>query len=53
MKEIVEMLYLTREPLVLSGQKYEQLVGPVPATSFEQGITETILSIQKRQANSV
>ncbi|UQZ34050.1 epimerase [Paenibacillus sp. PK3_47] len=52
MKEIVEMLYLTKEPLVLSGKKYEALVGPIPATSFEQGITETILSIRKRQSQS-
>ncbi|WP_211296369.1 NAD-dependent epimerase/dehydratase family protein [Paenibacillus donghaensis] len=48
MKEIVEMLYLTREPLRLSGRKYEALVGPVPSTSFEIGITETVKEIMKR-----
>jgi nucleoside-diphosphate-sugar epimerase len=50
MKEIVEMLYLTKEPLYLSGAKYERMVGPIPATSFGQGIAETIHSIRKRQA---
>ncbi|MOA44425.1 hypothetical protein D3C78_1667050 [compost metagenome] len=29
MKEVVEMLYLTEEPFILSGQKYERLVGPI------------------------
>ncbi|WP_409343595.1 SDR family NAD(P)-dependent oxidoreductase [Paenibacillus sp. MBLB4367] len=52
MKEIVEMLYLTEEPVVLSGKKYERLVGPIPATSFEEGITATIRSIRNRQAHS-
>ncbi len=49
MKEIVEMLYLTEEPVVLSGKKYERLVGPIPATSFEQGFTETMQAIMSRK----
>ncbi|MGO4494980.1 NAD-dependent epimerase/dehydratase family protein [Paenibacillus sp. 2RAB27] len=48
MKEIVEMLYLTEEPLVLSGDKYERLIGPVRATSFEDGITVTVHELQKK-----
>lgn len=48
MKEIVEMLYLTEEPLKLSGSKYERLVGPIPATSYTKGIKETIDSIKSR-----
>ncbi|WP_343310967.1 NAD-dependent epimerase/dehydratase family protein [Bacillus atrophaeus] len=52
MKEIVEMLYLTEEPLVLSGKKYERLAGPIPAVSFEKGITETIHAIMQRQVIS-
>jgi nucleoside-diphosphate-sugar epimerase len=53
MKEIVEMLYLTKEPLRLSGAKYERIAGPVPATSFEEGITATIRAIQNRAAGNV
>ncbi|MNC22904.1 NAD dependent epimerase/dehydratase family protein [compost metagenome] len=53
MKEIVEMLYLTKEPLVLSGDKYKQLAGKIPATPFEQGIRDTVRSIMDRQANSL
>ncbi|MFE4712269.1 NAD-dependent epimerase/dehydratase family protein [Paenibacillus sp. NPDC056722] len=49
MKEIVEMLYLTEEPLRLSGKKYERLIGPIPATPYEKGITETIQAIKRRQ----
>ncbi|WP_068613333.1 NAD-dependent epimerase/dehydratase family protein [Paenibacillus tuaregi] len=48
-KEIVEMLYLTEKPLVLSGKKYESLVGPIPATPFEQGITDTVKDIMNRK----
>jgi len=49
MKEIVEMLYLTEEPLTLSGEKYRRRIGPIPATDFEQGITETIHALMKRK----
>ncbi|MET3943112.1 nucleoside-diphosphate-sugar epimerase [Paenibacillus sp. PvP094] len=48
MKEVVEMLYLTKEPLVLSRQKYERNIGPVKATPFAQGIAETIAQLQKK-----
>jgi nucleoside-diphosphate-sugar epimerase len=47
MKEVVEMLYLTEEPLVLSGDKYERLIGPVRATAFEEGIADTIRALRK------
>ncbi|CAH0122794.1 MULTISPECIES: NAD-dependent epimerase/dehydratase family protein [unclassified Paenibacillus] len=48
MKEVVEMLYLTEEPLVLSGDKYERLIGPIRSTSFGEGITDTIRALQTR-----
>ncbi|WP_127494889.1 SDR family NAD(P)-dependent oxidoreductase [Paenibacillus glycanilyticus] len=47
MKEVVEMLYLTTEPLRLSGEKYERFIGPIPATGFKQGIYETISQLKK------
>ncbi|OZQ70498.1 epimerase [Paenibacillus sp. VTT E-133280] len=49
MKEIVEMLYLTQEPVILNGGKYERNVGPIPTTPFEQGITETVLALMSHQ----
>ncbi|WP_248925525.1 SDR family NAD(P)-dependent oxidoreductase [Paenibacillus hamazuiensis] len=49
MKEIIEMLYLTEEPLTLSGEKYRRQIGPIVATDFEEGITETIRSIMNRK----
>lgn len=50
MKEVVEMLYLTEEPLTLSGAKYEKWIGPIIATPFEEGITATVKALQ--QANT-
>lgn len=52
MREVVEMLYLTTEPLRLSGEKYKQLIGPIKATSFEQGISETMHAL-KQQSTAV
>ncbi|WP_193790083.1 NAD-dependent epimerase/dehydratase family protein [Paenibacillus beijingensis] len=49
MKEVVEMLYLTEEPLVLSGDKYERLIGPVRATAFEEGLTVTVRALQRKK----
>lgn len=46
MKEVVEMLYLTEEPLTLSSDKYERLIGPIVATSFQEGIASTIKALQ-------
>lgn len=48
MKEYVEMLYLTEKPVVLSGEKYEMLIGKVPKTSYREGLEETILSMQQK-----
>ncbi|MBP1992862.1 NAD-dependent epimerase/dehydratase family protein [Paenibacillus eucommiae] len=45
MKEVVEMLYLTEEPFVLSGEKYERVIGPISWTPHEQAIRETIHSL--------
>ncbi|WP_141430375.1 SDR family NAD(P)-dependent oxidoreductase [Bacillus sp. 03113] len=47
-REIVEMLYLTEEPVVLDGSKYERLVGPIPATPYEKGIEDTIQALVER-----
>jgi nucleoside-diphosphate-sugar epimerase len=42
--EAVEMLYLTKQPLVLSGSKYESRIGPLPRTDYRVGIAETLQS---------
>ena len=47
MKEVVEMLYLTEEPLVLSGEKYERLIGPIQWTPHEQAIAATIRNLME------
>lgn len=53
MKEVVEMLYLTEEPLTLSGEKYKRLIGPITATPFQEGITATVLALKETMASVV
>ncbi|TFJ91457.1 NAD-dependent epimerase/dehydratase family protein [Lentibacillus salicampi] len=42
MREVVEIMYLTKEGFILSGEKYEKRIGPVPATPFKNGLEETL-----------
>ncbi|KOS62005.1 SDR family NAD(P)-dependent oxidoreductase [Lysinibacillus agricola] len=48
MREVVEILYLTEEPVILSGEKYEKEIGALPRTSYRVGLEETILWMNKR-----
>ncbi|MCG8308149.1 MAG: NAD-dependent epimerase/dehydratase family protein [Cytophagales bacterium] len=41
-KELVEMLYLKREKLILSGQKFNNVIGPIPSTDYSTGIAKTL-----------
>lgn len=49
MRELVEMMYLTENPVLLSGEKYEKEINFLPCTSYRQGIQETILWLKKRE----
>ncbi|WP_404330998.1 SDR family NAD(P)-dependent oxidoreductase [Mesobacillus maritimus] len=42
MREVVEMFYLFEEPVVLDGQKYEAMIGPLPRTPYKEGLRQTI-----------
>ncbi|WP_130859473.1 SDR family oxidoreductase [Gracilibacillus phocaeensis] len=42
MREIIEIMYLTKEGFILSGEKYEKRIGPIPKTSFKKGLEETL-----------
>ncbi|MFC0272582.1 SDR family NAD(P)-dependent oxidoreductase [Metabacillus herbersteinensis] len=42
MREVIEMFYLNEQPVVLSGKKYEALIGKLPQTSYHDGLRETI-----------
>ncbi|ASB87060.1 SDR family NAD(P)-dependent oxidoreductase [Bacillus sonorensis] len=48
MKEVVEIMYLTEEAFVLSGEKYEKRIGKIPATSYQQGLKETLHFLMKK-----
>ncbi len=52
MKEVIEMLYLTEEPLLLSAEKYKREIGPIQATPFEEGIYATIHALQSQRERS-
>jgi nucleoside-diphosphate-sugar epimerase len=54
MREVLEMLYLTEKPVVLSGAKFEQFTGtPVPATPYEEAIPQTVKAIIKNRRQQV
>ncbi|MGM0837568.1 MAG: SDR family NAD(P)-dependent oxidoreductase [Bacillota bacterium] len=42
MREGLEMQYIANEETILSGSKYEDRIGPLPRTSYEEGLKETI-----------
>lgn len=42
MREVVEMLYLTEDPVVLDGGKLEQTIQSIPRTHYQDGIKQTI-----------
>ena len=42
MREMVEMMYLTEDPIILDGKKYEAKIGPVPKTPYKEGIQSTL-----------
>lgn len=42
MREMVEMMYLTKNPIILSGKKYEAKIGPIPRTPYKEGIKNTL-----------
>ncbi|RPF55487.1 SDR family NAD(P)-dependent oxidoreductase [Aquisalibacillus elongatus] len=47
MREFVEMMYLNEEPVVLSGEKYEKEIGPVPKTPYREGLIKTLETMKK------
>ncbi|MBO8164262.1 MAG: NAD-dependent epimerase/dehydratase family protein [Brevibacillus sp.] len=48
MREVKEMLYLMEQPVVLSGEKYERRIGPIPKTPYREGLTQTIRELARR-----
>jgi hypothetical protein len=47
MKEFVEMMYLTEQPVVLSGEKLERQIGKIPMTPYQTGIAQTLKFMKK------
>ncbi|MGD7008605.1 SDR family oxidoreductase [Metabacillus sp. 84] len=49
MREIVEIMYLTKEGFILSGEKYEKRIGPIPKTAFKKGLEETLAILMRKE----
>jgi nucleoside-diphosphate-sugar epimerase len=49
MREMQEMMYLTEEPVVLSGKKYESRIGRLPSTPYEEGLRRTLQFMKGEQ----
>ncbi|WP_107926104.1 SDR family NAD(P)-dependent oxidoreductase [Lysinibacillus parviboronicapiens] len=49
MKEMKEMMYLTEQPVILSGEKYEKAIGTLPQTPYKKGLQETLLWLKERE----
>ena len=47
MREAVEMYYLNEDPVVLNGEKYENLIGLLPRTSYREGLQKTMEYMKK------
>lgn len=50
MREVVEIMYLTKEGFVLDGTKYERRIGQVIATPFKKGMKETLQLMAHNQS---
>jgi nucleoside-diphosphate-sugar epimerase len=46
-RELVEMHYLWRQPLIMDDTALQQLLGPLPRTSYEQGIRASLEAARK------
>ncbi|MFC4618920.1 SDR family NAD(P)-dependent oxidoreductase [Camelliibacillus cellulosilyticus] len=49
MREVVEIMYLTKEGFVLSGEKYEERIGKIPVTPFRDGLEETLRHLRREE----
>ncbi|MDX8045339.1 SDR family oxidoreductase [Gracilibacillus sp. S3-1-1] len=49
MREIVEIMYLTKEGFILSGEKYEKRIGPIPKTPFKEGMEQTLQTLMYKE----
>ncbi len=44
-RELVEMEYLTRQPVILDDSALAKLLGPLPKTSYDEGIRRTLQAV--------
>ena len=49
MREVVEMYYLNENPVVLNGEKYENMIGAVPSTPYHEGLNQTIAYMKRNK----
>lgn len=49
MREAAEMYYLNETPVTLSGEKYEKRIGPLPRTSYREGLKQTLRVLKEKK----
>jgi nucleoside-diphosphate-sugar epimerase len=50
MREVAEMFYLNETPVVLSGKKYEERIGQIPQTSYQEGLRQTLEYLRQEKS---
>ena len=50
MREVAEMFYLNETPVTLCGKKYEARIGPIPKTSYRDGLRHTIENCKQKKS---
>ena len=48
MREVVEIMYLTKEGFILNSEKYERRIGVISATPFRMGLEETLRLLMRK-----
>lgn len=48
MREVVEIMYLTKEGFILNGEKYEKRIGSISATPVREGLEETLRVLMRK-----
>jgi nucleoside-diphosphate-sugar epimerase len=52
MRELVEMHYLITEPVILDDARLQKLIGPIPKTSYEEGLRRTLQARREEQSHA-
>jgi nucleoside-diphosphate-sugar epimerase len=52
LRELVEMYYLVSEPVIMDDSALERLLGPIPRTSYREGVRQTLAASRARAGSA-